>query len=626
MRKLTEAISRLTPEEAAELSRVLHIDGLSGDRSAALGEMLNTYSGIHALLSGLARDELLLLRAAIRMPDGITYGDAEKALKLDGAAIERNAASLAKRVLAYVFKNRQRLHNKLDKVHIYQEIQDLLVPVEPDELRDHFSAARALLREIPPQGIKPEKPASPDEERLLQMLFLHGGVISIEEAGRALSIDALEKAIAAVRARGSANVRHVFTVPFQTLIVLEPDRFPGLAARGITPSAPPAHRVQNHYNFLLNILSTFDTVSSFGLFYTKQREFRKVDWKRLCDAMMRMEELSGEDFTANRTAELCLSVLHALKCCTLTRDAVVISLKPIERELDSPQKLLLRVLRALDTADSEGAPAPSPFQMPALAAVRTLFEIISDTAAGSIGILLAEFVLGALSAQSENRMSLIDRRDRAIAQCMGGLRLMCLCGIIEAHGAVVELSDIGAELAYRFVKTRKPVEPGTDGDCRKVYINPDFTMIIPKDEISSEAGYHLLARAEIVRDDMILHTRLSRASIVRANKRGMSPDEFLATLERCSKNEIPQNLHFVLNEWEHQTIRLKILDATVIRSSHPSLLDELENNEQLAGFFERIAPAYAIIDRGHLDTIIKIAQKRDAVITLFEDEGAGISP
>jgi hypothetical protein len=620
MKKLSEAVERLTTVEAAELSRILHVDGLSGDRSAALGELMRTYGGVHALLGDLSRDELLLLHAALRMPDGITYGDAEKALKLDAAAIERHSVALARRVLAYVLKNRQRLHNKLDKVHIYQEIRDLVFPVEPDELNEHFTAARTSLREPAADEARPARTHGTDEERLLEMLFLHGGVISIEEAARALSVDALEKALGAIRERGAACVRHVFSVPFQTLIMLAPDQFPALAARGITPSAPPAHRVHNHYNFLLNILSTFDTVSSFGLFYTKQREFRKVDWKRLCDAMMRLDEPSGEDFTSHRTAELCLDVLHRMKCASLTRDAVVISLKGIEKELDSPQKLLLRILRSLDSPAPDDAPVTASFQMPGLAAVKALLEIISDMGSVMSGMLLADFVLGALASPTENRVTLIERRDRAIAQCLGSLRLMCICGAIEIRGAHISLSDIGIELASRLTRVKKAPEPAAEPDCRKVYINPDFTMIIPKDELSSEAGYHLIARAEIVRDDVIVHTRLSRASIVRANKRGMSPDAFLATLERCSKNEIPQNLHFVLNEWEHQTIRLKILNATLIHSSHASLLDELENNEQLAGGFERIAPAYAIIDRKHLDSIIKVAQKRDAVITLFEDD------
>ena len=37
------------------------------------------------------------------------------------------------------------------------------------------------------------------------------------------------------------------------------------------------------------------------------------------------------------------------------------------------------------------------------------------------------------------------------------------------------------------------------------------------------------------------------------------------------------------------------------------------------GIIERLAPHYALIERKSLDHIVRAAQKKDAVITLFED-------
>jgi hypothetical protein len=209
-------------------------------------------------------------------------------------------------------------------------------------------------------------------------------------------------------------------------------------------------------------------------------------------------------------------------------------------------------------------------------------------------------------------------RDEELSEFNSGLRLLALCGILESTAAGIALSETGLEASARLIKGRKvpEKEPRTQ---KNIYINPDFTVIIPKSETPPDACYQILAHTELIKDDVILHTRISKASIVKAGKRGMKQDEFIAALERHAKNKIPQNLSFLLHEWSNQTARINIMDATLIHSTHPSLIDEISYGGPSMGIIERISPHYAIIDRSCIDQIVKLAQKKDALITLFEE-------
>ena len=155
---------------------------------------------------------------------------------------------------------------------------------------------------------------------------------------------------------------------------------------------------------------------------------------------------------------------------------------------------------------------------------------------------------------------------------------------------------------------------------KKTYnINPDFTLIIPAHELASETLYHLLTHTDITKNDVIINAVISKSAIVRAQKRGMSLSRFLEALELYSKNELPQNLDFLLREWSNQTININISQHILLTSSHPEFIDELMLGITKEGIVERISPTYAMVKKDYIDEIIKVARKKDAVISLFNE-------
>lgn len=626
MKKIRDEARQISPGQIGELANLLNIKNASPDKTQPLIDALLSYTGMNRVLSSLSRLELGVLAAAHRSPEGITFGELEKLLHADASEIEALSIKLAGKLLVFILKNRQRLHNKMDKVYIYPEIREMLSPIEEAPLEAYFNEVLAGVRQR--EAFKDDlMPALHDSSGLeiVRFLFECGGVAAFGEIMSRFPDSPIDRTLKELSEKQIILVRHETSYPAGTFVFLLPNVFPSLIKAFEPPPRMPGMLVSNHYYLLLNMMNAFDIVSSSGLFLTKQREFRKIDKKRLSDSLLRINDIDGTPIDPDMIAQLVLYNLNLLRCITMKKDAVVVSLKSIEADLENPQRLLLRIFRLFQNDEPATALFPPPFQMPTLSGATEIIETIVRFRECSYSHLLTAFLAASLSRLGREKLHLLpDARRKAIGQLRGGIRVLCCYGIIEAKDGVMRLSEIGLELAQKIQKGKKTQPEKQERNIKKIYINPDFTIIIPKHEVPSEAIYHLLAHTDIIKDDVILHTRISKGSIVRAHKRGTPQREFLATLERCARNEIPQNLNFLLNEWSNQTIRVKITDAILLHSSHPSLLDELSFHELKDAVLDRLSPHYAVIDRRHLDAILKFAQKKDAVISLFEsDESAG---
>jgi hypothetical protein len=195
--------------------------------------------------------------------------------------------------------------------------------------------------------------------------------------------------------------------------------------------------------------------------------------------------------------------------------------------------------------------------------------------------------------------------------------MLVFLGVVDYHQGTYFLSEAGADI---FLSPAKSPQASRQEQAQKcLYINPDFTILVPTQEVSSISLFHLLTHAEIVKQDVLLHARVSKGSIIKAQKRGMSLRFFMEALERHSKNQIPQNLTFLLNEWSTQTIRIDISLSILLKANHPSFIDELYLGKLKDAIIERISDRHVIISKKYIDDMIKVAQKKDAVISLFMD-------
>jgi len=190
-------------------------------------------------------------------------------------------------------------------------------------------------------------------------------------------------------------------------------------------------------------------------------------------------------------------------------------------------------------------------------------------------------------------------------------RFLLLLGLVEVSGGEIILSPI-----YEKITGKQKTEP----EVKSLYINPDFSLIVPKDTVKLEAIYLIVAYSELLKNDVIINAKITKDSIIKAYKRGMEPDVFSAKLEMLTQNPLPQNLAFLLKEWVNQTHKIDISLVHVVHTNRTDFLEELNNHFFETNQFKQISDNYAIIKKSALDEVIKLAEKHKAVITLMNDE------
>ena len=182
-------------------------------------------------------------------------------------------------------------------------------------------------------------------------------------------------------------------------------------------------------------------------------------------------------------------------------------------------------------------------------------------------------------------------------------------GILEIKNNTVAPSDIGRLLLLH--------EKKSDIVTQSIYINPDFSLVIPYHEVPSEVSYILLSFTEIISTDVTVYSKFSKTAMLHAIKRGMDHGVFITTLEQYAKNQFPQNIKFQLYEWIEHTPTITIQRGIILSSTTKGFIDELSHSQIKNAIVERLGEHHVMIHESQLDAVIKYAQKKEAVINIY---------
>ncbi len=609
-------MQRLEKDQKKELARILHCR-TSAEKT--LSAALQNPVGIHNILKSLENDELKLFKAIYEEGGEVkNFTTLEKKTHIPIAKIDRYATTLSHKALVYVIKNRQLLTNKMDKIYPIKEIFEQLNFLGTTELLDNLSRLHeALSRKKPARSEK--KPARPDEkgETLLVTIAESGGLLELEKIIANNSFrPALEKCIK----DEIMALSHVISHPGISVVYLTDKAAPllkNISLKKKKKAATPV--VHNHYRVLINLLLTYDIISTYGLFLTKQGQIRKIDLKRIADNLIRTTSLSGEEEDRDTLSSLILFWLSALETVRIQRDAATISLRPLRKDLENPVALMIKLLHAFDSVKNVQEVFLPERRYPSYRTLTGFLKIIASIGEAEIDYLRWTIHAGRLAAGGKKQFySLFAEKESIIKEIDDGISLLCLMGLVYHEHGKIRITDIGEEVAHRLFKM--PLPPREEEIIPSIYINADFTLILAERELPSLALYYLLAHTDLENDDVIIHATITRESIIKARKRGLSLENFLTTLDEHARNRIPQNLVFLLSEWAKQTISVTMKRVILLETGHTTFLDEIIYGQKDESMIRRISPNHAIVAKDFLETVIKKARKKDAAISLFEEE------
>jgi hypothetical protein len=621
MKTSSDHIQKLAGDDLKRLAGILGLDK-SRDAASQVERLLPTPAGLHRLLRDMPEDEYRVFVEACRDEKGVTFGQLETALKIDTGRIEEISVALSRKLLAFVLKNRQRLHNKSDKLTVFQDIAASFHPRSAACLTALFQDTVGALLRRDENTVAPLQAATkkPRERALLDRMLAGGGVIAIEEALEQVPLRDAVEVLGRLRDAGAIEIINDTHWPPCALLALTRDSFLTLMQEKRLSEPETRDSFHNHYAFLLNIFGIFDAVSTHGLFLTKQREFRKIDLDRIMRGLGELTGTDGEKLARRDSLQFCLHVMYFLGLLKLKGDSVIASLKPLQNDLDRPDKILLKIIYQLQNASDDNPLFLSPAVIPPLHFLTFILDLLARLEKVSPAFLCAAAQAKFLAESGEEHFEKIMARKRELRDSFdGAVSFLHLTGIIRSARGYLALSDIGHVIAGRLIKFTETPGKNENKETRSVYINPDFTLLVPREDLTSEELFHILTHTEIVRDDVVISAKISRQSVLRAYKRGMPQEPFLDTIARHTKNALPQNLSFMLAEWARQTVRISIMNVMILKANHPAFIDDLCAGKLKHAVVERLSPQCAVINREFLDDIIKQSQGKDAVISLFEE-------
>jgi hypothetical protein len=590
MEKLKIALDKLDSSKKNIVCSALSIAKTSS--KPKILQTITTLTGLTTLLSTLSDSELAVIHLLSKDKNGLIFSDIEKALKVTITEIESLTEKLQDMLLLYVLKNRKHLNNRFDKAYIYPVLFDILDSIKGDYHLALKHEAAAIADSSP---IK-------DKNRILGTIYSAGSVISLKRLEEVTEVtqSKLNATLLELHQEGSIYLYSIYKYPFTVIVVLT--KLASFYFAQKNESTEIKISVHNGYTLLLNILHSYDVIKSSGLYFTQQFKFRKTDLKKLLVKMIPLTNSNGEELSEDQTLQLALYFLNILDCTKITKTNIFVSLSAIRRFLHSPAKLTEILIKNITKPVTDENFEP-PILIPSKNHVDYIIKKIRDTKVINISSLQTEFFYYFISKLKDLSRDIDSKTEKLHTEFNSSIDFLLLLGVIKQNANSIEYIE-----DYEHHDSPSNLEPS-------IYINPDFSLIIPKNETPPYIQYLVLAFSTVIKNDVTINSHITKEAVLNAYKRGMKAKVFTETLENFAKNELPQNMTFLIHEWIKQSLNINVTYGTILEVNHQSFIDELEFKHPDT-ILRRLSDTCAIVSVDTIDDIVKLGEKHKALIRI----------
>ena len=613
MKTIDDISKRIQPDKLKKITNILNLR--SSMKPKIKDTMLN-FSGIYKIISSLNKNELSIFKLLYSGNDDISFGEIQKALSIDIDEIEKSVYNMSELMLTYIIKNRQMLNKKMDRVHCIEEITKIFNINESKDVAEYLNRAVELL--ISNNNAKHEDNIEDEHSiKIIQSIAAKGLIIQAENLIKLYPSKDDEKKINNMIETGLLKIFNIISEKPYTYIGLKEDILCSAAAKYKKKNIPDSINVNNNFKAITNILKAYDVISSSGLFLTKQDKFRKIDIKKISEAMLEISLTDGKHISCEARAHISMKMLNLLRCLKIEKDIGIINLKNISEKVSDPVLIIKSILSKFQ----EGAKHDNEFQqgfiIPNYSGIKNLLSIIANIKSIDYNYLRLIFIISSAADFEKLETDFNNFIIHIEEQFELSINIITILGIFDTINGKINLSESGKKI-NALLNNKKY---NKESEIKKsIYISPDFTLMIPDKDIDPVSLYIIMAFTEIIKEDVVLEVAITKNSIINAKKRGMNIETFISTLQKYAKNDIPQNLEFLIDDWTKQTISINISSPILLHTSHGSFIDEILYSNQLKSIITRISEHYAILDKDSIDIVVKFSKKFDAVITMFDDE------
>jgi hypothetical protein len=640
---------RLDAASLKRLQKIWNIQKPGRDKKSQIQQLIDTMSDeffVRGILEKLSPVQVGIYTAILSTKDRVmTLGEIARKFSLQPASAEMEMGVLKRYFLVYQRKNRERLTNTLDRYYAYRESSEH-VRVTTNEKGQKFrqSLAKVLRarKDLTAEwqnanlntkaGIQEKLKKLIDglsdlEQELLLRTFNQGGILEISVA-REFIEEERGKWIDIVRKMDTLGLLlddYYVDERFVRLLVMPVEVFEYLTEfplilrpkKGIKRSQEKV--ICNDLDFFINIKKLIVYITRKGLNLAKSGKIKQTDLRETENRLLRPDISLFLEKSQIYQIELLLPVMRLLDIVRTKRDDVVLRndfdtvlqsdpLKLMKQVIAEARKSRERVTRYEEVFESIYV----PFFLP---------EVFDETVKriGEMGRCLYTTVMAIMIREHVvlNRdfriQTFPDRLNDYRKELTSALFFLQLFGLIRVHypDRWIEISATGEHIFKN-----KPLKE--DDEKGGVIINPDLSIIAIPEKLSLHGLYLLKAFCEVKSFENVYNFQLTRESYQDGILLKAKKEEFLDFLKRTSRNELPQNLTYSIEEWTNNFPLVTITDeCVVLQTEDPNHMDLLLGQIGAKKIvLQQISPTTILIDPDRIYEVVEQAERLNLIVKL----------
>jgi XPB/Ssl2-like helicase family protein len=128
--------------------------------------------------------------------------------------------------------------------------------------------------------------------------------------------------------------------------------------------------------------------------------------------------------------------------------------------------------------------------------------------------------------------------------------------------------------------------------------------------------YSLLPFVQINQVEVVSRFTLTRTSVLRGLRTGLTVDSMLEILQKQSQREIAQNVEYTLRDWVRLYKGARLSQAILLEVSNEALADEICASAKLQAFWLRRLGPCAIAAQGDVNSLRRTLDKEGITVTV----------
>lgn len=146
--------------------------------------------------------------------------------------------------------------------------------------------------------------------------------------------------------------------------------------------------------------------------------------------------------------------------------------------------------------------------------------------------------------------------------------------------------------------------PPTQRGQTRFIVQPNFEVIAQR-PLDSLVLWQLELIADLVRADTALIYQIDRQTVYRALQTGLSSEAIVGLLQRHTKNALPQNVVFDIQEWSRAFGQVYLMEVCLLRCATPQLAREIRASRRTGRFIRsELTPTDLVVAKEDYATLI----------------------